>query len=46
MGSNGVTVTRNNVSRSPIVDCRWDGAGANVLTNNNCGTQQPPGAFD
>jgi len=44
--STGATVTRNNVSRSTAVDCRWDGAGANVLTNNNCGTQQPAGAFD
>jgi parallel beta-helix repeat protein len=44
--SDGVTVTRNNVSRSTIVDCRWDGDGVNVLTNNNCGTQDPAGAFD
>jgi len=41
-----VTVTRNNVSRSGVVDCRWDGGGANVLGENNCGTQQPAGAFD
>ena len=46
LASDGLTVTRNNVSRSPFIDCRWDGTGANVLTNNNCGTQQPPGAFD
>ena len=42
----GATVTRNNVSRSTIVDCRWDGAGVNVLTGNSCGTQDPAGAFD
>ena len=46
MTSDGVTVTRNNVSRSPIVDCRWDQLGTNVLTNNSCGTEDPPGAFD
>ena len=44
--SDGTTVTRNNVSRSTTVDCRWDGNNVNVLTNNNCGTQDPPGAFD
>jgi parallel beta-helix repeat protein len=44
--STGMTVTRNNVSRSADVDCFWDGIGANVLDKNNCGTQDPPGAFD
>ena len=42
----GATVTRNNVSRSTTLDCRWDTGGANVLTNNNCGTQNPAAAFD
>ena len=46
LSTTGATVTRNNVSRSTIVDCRWDGNGVNVLTGNNCGTQDPPGAFD
>ena len=44
--SNGTTVTRNNVSGSTTVDCHWDGSNVNVLTNNNCGTQDPAGAFD
>ena len=44
--SNGTTVNRNNVSRSATVDCRWDTSGVNVLTGNNCGTQDPAGAFD
>jgi parallel beta-helix repeat protein len=46
VASDGVTVTRNNASRSPIVDCRSDGTGTNVLTNNSCVTQQPANAFD
>ena len=45
-GSTGVTATRNNVSRGNVIDCFWNGAGINVLTGNNCGTQFPPGAFD
>ena len=46
MHSDGTTVTRNNVSGSTTVDCRWDGSNVNALTNNNCGTQDPAGAFD
>jgi nitrous oxidase accessory protein NosD len=45
-GSDGVTVTRNNVSRASDFDCLLLGGGGNVLTGNNCGTQFPPGAFD
>ena len=44
--SGDVTVTRNNAFRNTTIDCRWDGIETNVLTNNNCGTQQPAGAFD
>lgn len=25
------------------MDCTWDGEGANVLGDNNCGTEQPAG---
>jgi parallel beta-helix repeat protein len=46
VGSTNVTVTRNNVSRSSIVDCRWDGFGTNVLTKNSCGTQDSTDPFD
>ena len=44
--STGVTVTGNRVSGSAVVDCAWDSTGRNVLSNNRCDTQNPPGTFD
>jgi hypothetical protein len=39
-------ISRNNVSRSATVDCRWDGAGPHTFVDNSCGTGIPAGAWD
>lgn len=44
--SNGFTLTRNVVSRSTTVDCRWDGSGTHTFLNNSCKTESPAGAWD
>jgi parallel beta-helix repeat protein len=45
MGS-GNQVTRNVVTRSPVIDCDWDGNGGVTFSRNTCGTENPPGAWD
>jgi hypothetical protein len=45
-GPTGVTIRRNNVSRSGTIDCRWVGGGSNTFEDNNCTTEEPPGAWD
>jgi parallel beta-helix repeat protein len=46
VGSDGAKLMRNNVTRSTVVDCRWDGTGSQTFTANACGTEIPPGAWD
>ena len=45
-GVDGSTIVQNVADRNGIVDCSWDGAGANVFRRNACGVETPPGAWD
>jgi parallel beta-helix repeat protein len=42
----GSTVSQNAASRNGVVDCSWDGLGANVFERNACGVEVPAGAWD
>lgn len=42
----GCVITRNNVSRSSAIDCRWDGTGTRRFLDNVCRSEIPPGAWD
>ena len=44
--SDGFTLTRNYVTRSTTVDCRWDGGGTHTFLTNTCTTEIPAGAWD
>ena len=40
------TIVQNIATRNGVVDCSWDGVGANVFERNACGVELPLGACD
>jgi parallel beta-helix repeat protein len=42
----GSTVSQNAAHRNGVVDCSWDGLGANVFERDACGVELPAGAWD